>query len=286
MKKIIVFISLNILFATVVYSQTAENIVFGPRDSLDFNYYNFKLKIIMNDFNWMSVNDLKNDMEDMYCLHIHKKKDLAHFISNIDSFKNIKALSIQQVKIRNFKFLEKLTKLEFLSVDRLTNENMKSFVGGLNKNRKLTILEVSNLKTKAFPNDLNDLKFIKAIKLSHTKRLEYININLKIKHLILESNKNIKNINIEDVDYLSIFNSDLKKIPSGLINSANLKGLELSLNYKLQIECPIYGFKSLEIFDQFGQPNLLTKPIDIECFDENRKVEIYNPPPDYYDITK
>lgn len=278
MSRHLIYFVIVVISQNFGYSQQNESRVLIPADSLEFHYFHYKLNnSIMKDCNWYYDYEFKKEVQDVFCVHIYTKEGFDFFLKNIKDFEHVKALSLFKIKIEDFNFLSKLPNTEYVSLGVLNKKNIKSFVDNLKQNQKLSLLKISKLNTKDFPKELNELKHLKSLQIANTKRLKRIVIDLDLKHLIFESNKRLKYIKADNVDYISIFNSDIKRIPEGLSESKNLKGIQFSLNYKLEVACPLYGFENLEIFDIFGQSSSTTSRLENDCFLNNKKVKIYNP---------
>ncbi len=274
-----IYIAIILSWQSFLFAQKKDNMITFPQDSLTFNYHLYKVESVMNNCmdGWYNSNKLfHSDVKNIYCLNIANKSKFDFFLSNINSFNHIKALSINTIGIKDFNFLNKLPSLEYVSIGTINNSNIDSFVENLSNNKKIKLLDIYGLKMKKFPKELNKLKYIESLELRNTK-LKWIDIDLNLKLLTFSYNNNLKYIKTYNIDYVTFSFNNLRKIPDGLSKSNNLLGLEFSANHDLKVKCPVEGFEKLEIFDVFGQPPGNTINLIDDCFIHNKNLQINYP---------
>lgn len=225
-----------------------------------------RTRVIMQDCNsWSSIYDSTQGQ----CIHIYKNEEFELFISKLDNYKNLKALSLSKVKVNDFDFLKHFEQLEFLSIDFNRNHNFTSFVENLNKT-KVHALEIKDFNNLKFLKWFNQLLNIKSVEI-HKSNLKRINITLALDHLIISKSKRLRFIDVPNVLNLSLYHLDFKTFPEGLSLSESLKALHVTQFTNLRVDCPFEGFRNLEYLDLFTTRSNF---FDSSCFTDNLNVKI------------
>lgn len=221
--------------------------------------------IIQDCVGWSSVYDSNHGQ----CLHIYKKEEYDVFISKIDDFKNLKALSFLKVKVNDFEFLKHFEQLEYISIDFDRNHNFASLVENLNRT-KVQVLEISNFKNVNYLKWFNQLTQIKSVAIQGSN-LKRMNITLALDHLVISNSKRLRFIDVPNVINLSLYHFDFKTFPKGLSLSNSLKALHITQFATLKVDCPVEGFKNLEYLNLFATKS---NRFDSSCFPDNLNVRI------------
>jgi len=242
------------------------------KDSIGFTYYSYKYEEIIGGCNAWEFDKNPQKIKNICGLGVWNKENLNFFLKNIQKFKHIKAISLSQVNIQDFDFLEELPNLEFVSMVKILDlQNISSFVTNMNKNKNIYLLNLL-FNEKRFPKELNELQNIRAIEIEESN-ISYFKIDLNLKQLIIsDNNKKIKYLQADNTEYISLRFNKLKSIPKGLSVSESLKGLEFSDYTDYKIECPIPGFEKLEIFSAFGAKGL---KVSRDCFENKGVKEVW-----------
>lgn len=269
------FLYLCLFAHCLTYAQDKDDKLFLVKDSLGFRYHDFQIQSVMeNCKGWNYDIDFDNVKDKISCLHLYTKNDLELFLKNINELSELKALSINLIKVDDFSFLSNLNNLEYLIIGSLNKKNIESFVYNVNKNSNIKYLDIVGLKMRVYPEALNNLKHIRSMSIENTK-IKYMEATKDLKHLKFINNRRLKTIKADKTEYISFSFNKLKKMPDGLSSSKNLKGLEFSLDLKLKISCPLFGFNNLEVFNIIGTG----LNIDENCFYDNKDVIIYQQQP-------
>lgn len=204
------------------------------------------------------------------CLTITNLKELNFMIENIDSFDKLTSLKILNIPVLDFNFLVQLPNLKSFRISVNEKTNFDSFVLNVNQNKNIYLLGIINLDSKSNLEKLNQLQNVRYLSIEHSK-LNKFYLNIKLWNLRIFNNKRkIRYFKTESIEFIYFDENDLKRLPKGLESSQDLNYLMFSGD-KININCPIKGFKFLKIFDVFAAS--LTN-ISESCFSNNKEVTI------------
>lgn len=270
--------TLFLLFAIFLFNISSEAQI---KDSLEFRYFDYKTSEIFGNLSFMTEPptckawqfDTDPDAIKEICgLSLWNREQWDFFNANKKLFRHVRGINILNINIDDFSFLGDLPNLEYVSMGILDKKNIKSFVENLNRNKNVYLLGLFQYKKKKFPEELNNLRYIKALQIN-VSRINYFKIDLTLKQLIISYNsRKIKHLRADNTNYISLIFNELKKIPEGLSESENLIGLEFSDYTDYKIECPIPGFEKLEIFSAFGAKGL---KVSRDCFENKGINEVW-----------
>lgn len=208
--------------------------------------------------------------KDINCFTVANKEDLNFMIENIDSFDKLTSLKILNISISDFNFLVQLPNLKSLRLSVNKKINFDSFVFNVNQSKNIYLLGILKLKSKSNLEKLNQLQNIRYLSIENSK-LNNFYLNMKLWNLrVFNNERKIRYFKTENIEFIYFDENDLKSLPLGLETSPDLRYLMFS-GGKIDIDCPLEGFKFLKIFDVFAAS--LTN-ISESCFSDNRKVRV------------
>lgn len=211
------------------------------------------LKILGISKNVKSTVSLKviENLDKLECLYTSISKD----IQTIEKLKNLKFLSLREIKVRNLDFISQLHNLNeiwfslgnYESIDGITN---------LRNLEKLSLHQIRNFTNEELNSVLLQCKKLKALELQNLINLEslkFLEELRELEYLFLEGNKNLDTYQyIENLHKLKTF------------STSNSRPKDQNLDFLRKVENVMLGDsyqkKSIENFLQsFSGKNLLIK---------------------------
>lgn len=265
MKKLQLFILVSMIHLGI-QAQTG-NVFWHQTDILNQIFKN-------ENSEWNTIDAVKNGQsnQEVYLLTINGVKEFNYFLTNIDDFKTLKVLRINKIAVQDFRFLKILDDLILLQIDLQKNTHISSLIRNMNKMPALLHLEIKNSRLRSFPDEFNELIYLKSLKISNTKMRE-LNVDLKLHSLEIHKNNKLISLKAPGSEYILLYQNNVSSFPDNLGKSAVLKGLSISQFSTFEYSCPIHGFRNLEILDLFETPSVKINP---GCFVENSAdVEVF-----------
>lgn len=145
-------------------------------------------------------------------------------IESVENLKNLKFLSLREIKAKNIDFIIDLQNLNYVSISLGSYENMDGLT--LLKNlEKLSIHQIRNFTDEQLNSVLSNCTKLKALELQNLKSLKnlyFLKKLTELEYLFLEGNKNIKSYKtVEILKNLNIFSTSNSRA-----NDKNLEYLQ------------------------------------------------------------
>jgi len=244
---------------------------------LNLNYGSYLEREIEEKYSthYQYVDDVitgESNPKSIYLLIISNKKELSYFLRHTEVFVNVEKLHIYKVKLKDFSFLKSLKKLRVLSLAQNKRINFGSLVNILNRLPNVKHLYITNKRLFKFPSQINELKHLKSLGIRGTKIKEF-RITPNLYYLDLSSNQkmNYTSLEVFSTEVINLSKINVLVFPIGLGKIKTLRALIFSQVPVMKFDCPIKGFKNLEILDIFGSPIYNIKN---SCFKDAKKLEI------------
>lgn len=209
----------------------------------DEQFGHFEIKVIEN------IEPLNKSLTYLDLNHCKLKQ-----IKNLDTFENLKFLNLTYNQIKEINNLDNLENLDTLFLDG----NQITDITNLDSLKKLIYLGLSDNKISKI-SGLTNLINLKFLNLRHNRnidKIENLEKNIKIDHLVLNSCNIEKLDNIEhlsNLEYLEIHSNQIKSL-EGIENLYNLKSIDAYSNQ-------ITNFEYLKLFDNLESLSLRGNPI-------------------------